>query len=61
MTQEAAKSGQGNEHRPGASQLGPILCWAVVFADIGTSDYCVPGILSGNVGSLDGFFVFLIL
>ncbi len=42
-----------------ASRLGPILCWAVVFADIGTSVYYVPGILYLTVGSLAGFFVFL--
>ena len=41
------------------SRLGPVLCWAVVFADIGTSVYYVPGILYGNVGSLAGFFVFM--
>ena len=29
-----------------AANLGPLLCWAVVFADIGTSIYYVPGILS---------------
>jgi hypothetical protein len=40
-------------------QLGPFLCWAVVFADIGTSIYYVPGILYGIVGKLAGFFVFL--
>ena len=34
-----------NEHSRGRSPLGPILCWAVVFADIGTSVYYVPGIL----------------
>jgi amino acid transporter len=28
--------------------LGPLLCWAVVFADIGTSIYYVPGILSAS-------------
>jgi amino acid transporter len=28
--------------------LGPLLCWAVVFADIGTSIYYVPGILYGQ-------------
>jgi amino acid transporter len=39
------------------ARLGPILCWAVVFADIGSSVYYVPGILYGNVGSLAGFFV----
>src|SRR5947209_14441724 len=41
------------------SQLGPLLCWAVVFADVGTSVYYVPGILYGSVGSLAGFFVML--
>ena len=41
--------------------IGPILCWAVVFADIGTSVYYVPGILYGNVGTLAGFFVFMTL
>ncbi len=41
------------------SRLGPLLCWAVVFADVGTSVYYVPGILYGNVGSLAGFFVML--
>ena len=47
------------EHNHGGSLLGPLLCWAVVFADIGTSVYYVPGILYGNVGNLAGFFVFL--
>jgi amino acid transporter len=41
--------------------IGPILCWAIVFADIGTSVYYVPGILYGNVGTLAGFFVFMTL
>lgn len=40
-------------------QLGPFLCWAVVFADIGSSIYYVPGILYGRVGNLAGFFVLL--
>jgi amino acid transporter len=39
--------------------LGPVLCWAVVFADIGSSIYYVPGILYGNVGNLAGLFVFM--
>ena len=43
----------------GAGQLGPFLCWAVVFADIGSSIYYVPGILYGRVGNLAGFFVLL--
>ncbi|HEY7832911.1 MAG TPA: APC family permease, partial [Ktedonobacterales bacterium] len=37
------------------------LCWAVVFADIGTSVYYVPGILSHQVGLLAGLFVTLTL
>src|ERR1700693_1110506 len=40
-------------------RIGPLLCWAVVFADIGTSVYYTPGILYGTVGSLAGFFVLL--
>src|SRR5436305_14528248 len=50
---------QGDEHSHGGMLLGPLLCWAVVFADIGTSVYYVPGILYGTVGNLAGFFVFL--
>lgn len=54
-SQQANKSGQ---HGHGG-QLGPLLCWAVVFADIGSSIYYVPGILYGKVGNLAGFFVLL--
>src|SRR6266700_4737999 len=45
----------------GRNALGPLLCWAVVFADIGTSVYYVPGYLYSNhdIGTLAGFFVFL--
>src|SRR2546423_2873761 len=57
--QEAPGQAQGDEHSHGGSLLGPILCWAVVFADIGTSVYYVPGILYGNFGTLAGFFVLL--
>jgi amino acid transporter len=39
------------------SGLGPFLCWAVVFADIGTSVYYAPGILYSQVGLLAGLFV----
>src|SRR5579885_1789568 len=42
-------------------RLGFFLCWAVVFADIGTSVYYTPGILSSQVGKLAGFFVTLTL
>src|SRR5947199_3342201 len=64
MAQEAAapkasKHAQGDEHSHFGNLLGPLLCWAVVFADIGTSVYYVPGILYGTVGPAAGFFVFL--
>lgn len=64
MTQQSAAQAasstlQGDEHSHGKNLLGPILCWAVVFADIGTSVYYTPGILYTTVGSLAGFFVFL--
>ena len=38
-------------------QLSPLLVWAVVFCDIGTSVYYVPGILYAQVGSLAPLFV----
>ena len=40
-------------------QLGWLLAWAVVFCDIGTSVYYVPGILYGEVGNLAPAFVAL--
>ena len=40
-------------------QLTWTLAWAVVFCDIGTSVYYVPGILYGNVGDKTPFFVLL--
>lgn len=60
-TQEVHQSSQQTEKGHEGNTLGPLLCWAVVFADIGTSVYYVPGILYGtaNIGSLAGFFVFL--
>jgi amino acid transporter len=64
MTQYASpKQEQANQtgksEKKGGASLGPFLCWAVVFADIGTSIYYVPGILYGTVGPLTGFFVFV--
>ena len=38
-------------------RLGPLLCWAIVYADIGTSVYYVPGILYGEVGTSAAAFV----
>src|SRR5213080_754747 len=58
-TQETSDQAPQEEVHAGKHLLGPILCWAVVFADIGTSLYYVPGILYGTVGRLAGFFVFL--
>lgn len=53
-----SQNGRG-EHDHG--RLGFFLCWAVVFADIGTSIYYVPGLLYGQFGTLAGFFVVLTL
>jgi amino acid transporter len=41
--------------------LGAYLCWAVVFADIGTSVYYVPGILYGHFGPRSAIFVLMTL
>ena len=41
--------------------LGPLLCWAVVFADIGTSIYYVPGILHHLFGTRAAIFVVMTL
>jgi len=38
-------------------RIGPFLCWAVVFADIGTSVYYTPGILYGRFGTRAALFV----
>ena len=61
VAQETLHDAPEGEHASNKGMLGPILCWAVVFADIGTSVYYVPGILYQNssIGSLAGFFVFL--
>lgn len=40
-----------------AGRLGWFLVWAVVFCDIGTSVYYVPGLLYHSTGDLAGFFV----
>jgi amino acid transporter len=61
VVQGSAGQAHEEEHGHGKGTLGPLLCWAVVFADIGTSVYYVPGILYLTVGSLAGFFVLLTL
>mgnify|MGYP003454519058 CR=1 FL=1 len=53
-------AGAGASGRRGAAHiglLGPLLCWAIVYADIGTSVYYVPGILFREVGSSAASFV----
>src|SRR6202158_1901495 len=42
-------------------RIGPFLCWAVVFADIGTSVYYTPGILYSQVGVHAALFVTMTL
>src|SRR5260370_17209447 len=59
MAQVASRLAKGNRGHQSIGQLGPLVCWAVVFADIGSSIYYVPGILYGRVGNLAGFFVLL--
>jgi amino acid transporter len=59
MQQEASSVPKRDGQHSSIGQLGPLLCWAVVFADIGSSIYYVPGILYGRVGGLAGFFVLL--
>ena len=41
----------------GVGSLGPLLAWAVVFADLGTSIYYVPGVLYAQLGPLASAFV----
>jgi amino acid transporter len=58
MSEAAVKAGKPG--RSGAAHiglLGPLLCWAIVYADIGTSVYYVPGILFRQVGTSAASFV----
>ncbi|WIG60718.1 MAG: putative amino acid permease, GabP family [Ktedonobacterales bacterium] len=55
----SARPEHSGEHA--GKKLGAFLCWAVVFADIGTSVYYTPGILYGQVGPLAGLFVTMTL
>ncbi len=58
VTQRTSHDTHGDDHAA-SNTLGPLLCWAVVFADIGTSVYYTPGILYQSVQGLAGFFVML--
>jgi amino acid transporter len=53
---EPEKKASGNDLR----HLGWILAWAVVYSDIGTSVYYVPGILYHEVGDLAAVFTALV-
>src|SRR2546421_2790829 len=59
MAQAASRLPEGDGQHQSVGQLGPLLCWAVVFADIGSSVYYVPGILYCRVGNFASFFVLL--
>jgi len=48
VQQPAPQQGSTISTRGKGGHLGPFLCWAVVFADIGTSVYYTPGILYGQ-------------
>jgi amino acid transporter len=54
-TAEAGASTRRNAVHIG--RLGALLCWAIVYADIGTSVYYVPGILYREVGTSAASFV----
>ncbi len=55
MSEAIRLGGRRVKVRGGA--LGAFLCWAVVFADIGTSVYYVPGLLYGRYGTRSAVFV----
>jgi amino acid transporter len=44
----------------GVGHLGPLLAWAIVFADLGTSVFYVPAILYAEVGALAPWFVLVV-
>ena len=54
MPAELELSGKGGR---GIGHLGPLLAWAVVYADLGTSVFYVPAILYAQVGGLAPAFV----
>src|SRR5262245_12987249 len=63
MTDQKLASTQvlARSHEASLRQLSPYLVWAVVFCDIGTSVYYVPGILYGQIGDAAPLFVFAAL
>lgn len=62
MADNAAPTLKRRPVRIRGGTLGPFLCWAVVFADIGTSIYYTPGILyTTGLGTKAAIFVSLTL
>jgi amino acid transporter len=61
MSPRRTKGSGRRKPRSAVGGLGPLLCWAVVFADIGTSVYYTPGILFARVGVHAALFVALTL
>ena len=59
MTEDQQRTRRRIKVRGG--NLGAFLCWAVVFADIGTSIYYVPGILYGPFRGRSALFVLMTL
>jgi amino acid transporter/nucleotide-binding universal stress UspA family protein len=57
MEQAVSQAGRKRPSEPQPHQLSPLLVWAVVFCDIGTSVYYVPGILYSQVGALTPLFI----
>jgi hypothetical protein len=60
-TAKKSASEEAAAHVRTGRRLGPFLCWAVVFADIGTSVYYTPGILYRQVGVHAALFVTMTL
>ncbi len=58
-TVAAAQAVGGKGSARSIKQIGWLLAWAVVFCDIGTSVYYVPGILYHHVGNLTPYFILL--
>lgn len=52
-----AETTRASASEPPTHQLSPLLVWAVVFCDIGTSVYYVPGILYSQVGAFTPLFI----
>src|SRR5450759_2598559 len=61
MAKAAPAHTERQSRRRKIAGLGPALCWAVVFADLGTSVYYTPGILFNQVGAHAALFVALTL